>query len=426
MYRSKSNSRYRTIILLLFLFAMPCYANIFECVIKENGGDYNSLSTWESAIDSNLISTRTLVFYFSSITGTMIDNATLTGLTSLATGTLLHATTYYMALKNINGIFQSGETVYRTLSVNFVVLSDSGNPFSAYANIQSSWTNVDSSAVDINGWTTGISNFIKIYTSNSARHSGVWNDTTYRLVNSVGYGSITFTEENIIIDGLQFRNASTVEGACVYDVDTVENPPCNFTVSNCILRHEGEPSANSRGIFFRGNGSAGIWKVYNNVLQHLNPAIIDFGPATNGSTFYIYNNTISSGIFNAFSDGFNAKDVIYLKNNISTVKGTCYPSWTAIIKSTHNLSLDATSPDTAYRSLYPTFISDTTDFGLVNTDTSSYNNGWSLNPDYSGGPDITTDIANVLRKSTPDIGSREIAAITSIVVKKKRIGSYIQ
>lgn len=58
------------------------------------------------------------------------------------------------------------------------------------ARIEGTWTNPDSTALNISGWTTDVTHFIKIYTAPDARHSGVWNATKYRLVASVSLGVI--------------------------------------------------------------------------------------------------------------------------------------------------------------------------------------------------------------------------------------------
>jgi len=51
----------------------------------------------------------------------------------------------------------------------------------AVARIEGVWTNPDTTAVTIDGWTTDATRYIRIYTTLEARHGGVWSDAKYRL-----------------------------------------------------------------------------------------------------------------------------------------------------------------------------------------------------------------------------------------------------
>ena len=84
----------------------------------------------------------------------------------------------------------------------------------------------DSTAVTINGWTTGPDNYIRIYTpvsssevGTSQRHNGTWDTSAYRLEvtptadwqNNIEIGG----DQYVRIDGLQFYRTSDYQGACV-------------------------------------------------------------------------------------------------------------------------------------------------------------------------------------------------------------------
>ena len=72
-------------------------------------------------------------------------------------------------------------------------------------------TNPDDNYVTIDFGTTGVDNYLQVYTPvgeaesiNSQRHSGVWSDEKYRLVTSGP--SLMILESNIIIMGLTLNN----------------------------------------------------------------------------------------------------------------------------------------------------------------------------------------------------------------------------
>ena len=51
----------------------------------------------------------------------------------------------------------------------------------AIAQIDGAWNSPDTTAVAIDGWTTSAINYIRIYTTEEARHDGKWSDNAYRF-----------------------------------------------------------------------------------------------------------------------------------------------------------------------------------------------------------------------------------------------------
>ena len=73
--------------------------------------------------------------------------------------------------------------------------------------IDGAWTSDDTTKADIANYTTGINNYIHIYTTAAARHSGKWDDTKYRIVYSNGSAiEIGSGAGYITIEGIQIES----------------------------------------------------------------------------------------------------------------------------------------------------------------------------------------------------------------------------
>jgi hypothetical protein len=78
----------------------------------------------------------------------------------------------------------------------------------AVVEIGGNWTGTDIVDTNIDGWTTSRNNYIHIFTTGTARHSGIWSDNCYQLTISASAGSIAgiyVPEDNTKIEGIQFR-----------------------------------------------------------------------------------------------------------------------------------------------------------------------------------------------------------------------------
>ena len=175
----------------------------FVTTIKQSGGDFSSLSSWESTLSDggnmDLTAATTKVFSHSGISGSISAGSTVTGETSEATGTAVYTTSSQILIKSISGTFQSGEDVEVDAS-NYVTISSNGDSPIVVAKIDGAWTSADSTGVTISGWTTGANNYIKIYTTAAARHDGT-PGSGYRLTSSTSK-TIHDYEAYIRIDGL--------------------------------------------------------------------------------------------------------------------------------------------------------------------------------------------------------------------------------
>ena len=112
----------------------------------------------------------------------------------------------------------------------------------AVARIEGTWTNPDTAALVINGWTTGPDNYIKIYTASEARHSGVWNAGKYRL-ETTDIDAFSIQEDYAKIDGLQIRVINP--SAPRKEFFSYYNQNGEITLGNSIIHGSG---SNSVGI----------------------------------------------------------------------------------------------------------------------------------------------------------------------------------
>jgi co-chaperonin GroES (HSP10) len=288
----------------------------FEATVMASGGDYASLSAWESGVETDLTSAATLVFSHGGVTGTIADDASVTGATSSATATVVHATTTQILLESISGTFQSGEQVQVDGS-NHVTISDNGNPAIAVAKIDGTWSSAEANFIDIDGWTTGHDNYIHIYTTETARHDGKWSDSAYRL-SRTNADLMDIGEEFVRIDGLQFYHEVTSEywpGTLSLEFDNLDS---DIRISNNIFWASWTyTSATTSGtIIGHGFSDDSNKRIWNNLfIDATTPN------AQNSSSLYlstghsfVYNNTFHNcdrGMTNSGGTG-----TLYIKNNV--------------------------------------------------------------------------------------------------------------
>ncbi len=114
-------------------------------------------------------------------------------------------------------------------------------------------TGADTTAVTVNGYTTGSSNYIRIYTpvgtddsNTSQRHGGKWDDTKYRLTTSAWNGINIYNQQGYTqVDGLQLYNSG---GGAPRGFSSEDY--ANIYLKNSIVRRSG--TAIGRGINIRG------------------------------------------------------------------------------------------------------------------------------------------------------------------------------
>ena len=299
----------------------------FVCTIKESGGDYSSLSAWEDAIECDLTSAATKA-YSGSKTGTVSDGDSVTlyrdGSSQGVTATCLHATSSQILVKDISNTsfsFQSGDQ-WRVDSSNYFQISDTGASPIAVAKIDGTWTNADTSAVTIDGWTTDANHYIKIYTTPEARHDGKWNTNKYRLETS-DVDCITNYESYVRIDGLQIKLTTSTEQYAVWMKCSSGNS--DIRISNNIIRGVVSGGSYVTGINFWNSASGTVGKIWNNIIYGFkgDSTRVGISDWEADATLYIYNNTISDcykGIYRYAGTLTAVNNAVF--NNVDDFDGT--------------------------------------------------------------------------------------------------------
>jgi len=260
---------------------------------------------------------------------------------------------------------------------------------SAVAEIDGTWTSPDTTAVTINGWTTSATNYIKIYTTATARHDGTAGSGYILRADH----SLYIIESNVWIDGLEIDN----DGGANWTIDCRwASQAGTIKISNNII-HNGT----SIGMYLDENSNNLIFNVWNNIIYDFDTGIHWQGDA-GGS---VYNNTI---INNTTYGIYGVLETFNLKNNISSGNGTDYYHVGNTTYS-NNISSDATSPDGAsFQNQTVSFVSTTSgseDFHLSSSDTSAKDAGTDLSADANLA--FTTDIDGDIRSGSWDIGADE-------------------
>jgi len=279
-------------------------------------------------------------------------------------------------------------------------------------------TAADTTAVTIDGWTTGAQNYIKIYTPNntsteanqSQRHSGKWDTGKYRLEIGNSFG-IRNNEPHLRIDGLQIRVTSTNASSQAVIRQEYATGLVNSELwfSNNIIRgFSSNTYSNHHGIQLYDSGN-GIVYAYNNIVYDIRTTSGNAHGIQGGDsdyTFYVFNNTVYNcniGIYNI------ASNLVVAKNNIAYNNTDNYYGTSFHASSTNNLSgptqTDApgTNPQNAKT---VSFINEPAkDFHLSPSDTSAKNMGADLSAD----PNLP--IANDIDGHTrPTLGVFDIGA----------------
>ncbi len=307
-------------------------------------------------------------------------------------------TTSYNNQNNVASFMSFGaETASSSVSgssVNYCVLSNAGNPAIAVAKIDGGWTNADTNVLDVDGWTTGEYNYIKVYTTESARHRGKWDEGKYRIESA---DTAIFLFENYTnIDGLQIQINSVGDEQGIF----VGGSYC--TINNNIMKDVGVSTQwDSGGII---NWDTEPSYIYNNIIYNFNLGI----DAQNGH-LYAYNNTVNNCrdlCFDATYLGITAKNNIALNCGNNCFDGSPYSD------SSNNLSSDGTAPGSySLTNTSVTFVDEANDdFRLMPEDTGAKNIGANLSSDATSS--FATDIEGQARyDGLWDIGADEAPTI---------------
>ena len=371
--------------------------------VMQTGGEYNSLASWYAAMTANggldLTSSSTKVFSHGGITGSIPDGTFVTGSISGATGIAVHVTTNKILIKNITGTFQSSEKVQVDLS-NYVTISNVGDSVILAAKIDGAWSAPETTNIlSLDKVTTSATNYVKIFTTTTARHNGKWSDTAYTFA-PTSFGHFDIKDDYVDVNGLQIlapsENSDVVFASDPADVQSL------ITISNCIF------SGGGNGARLMSVTRGGTTKLWNNLFFDWTGQGTGIDLNYNAQA-YLYNNTIYGmgiGIANDNSDGSGQ----HLINNLANNNGVDYAGNFAS-DSANNLSMDASSPNPSFQNKTVSFVDPgNKSFFLSSADTVAIDQGANLSADAN--ISFNTDIAKNTRPQGAawDIGANEYAA----------------
>jgi len=245
----------------------------------------------------------------------------------------------------------------------------------------------DTTAVTVTGYTTGASNFIKIYTPNnttneanfSQRHNGKWDDDRYALSGG-SLNTLTIQQSYTKIMGLQVTSSSTAWTTIVFgpDYDYVEFDSCiskNTGTGYAIQLYGTDGSSVKNSIFYGSSASRVVALRFGGSVQNV-----------------FYNNTVygSGGSENGiYTEGYSP----LIKNCIvQNTGGSAYAS-SFDSASNYNISDDSSNTGGAQDQI-ETIVSfadaANKDFHLSPNDTAAKNAGADLSADAN--LPVTTDI----------------------------------
>ncbi|MFH0891344.1 MAG: right-handed parallel beta-helix repeat-containing protein [Candidatus Falkowbacteria bacterium] len=315
----------------------------FVATVMESGGDFSSLSSWEAANDVDLTATTTMVFTCSTMNGDWPTDSSVVGTTSfaVASSTTFSTSSMQIMLYNIaSSTFVTGEKVIiqgGDGSSNYCILGNAGNYPSAAAKIDGAWTVADTGYVNFNGWSSDKYNYIKVYTTSSARHTGVWNEQKFRFVHPGK--PILINEDYVTIDGLQIETSGT--GNYDWAISNYPNYTASgFIISNNIIRSSNTVGSSNSAIPLASmNGDI---FVFNNIIYNFRDSAIVMDYADTDGHLYIYNNiVVDCGI----GIDTNQENITLVSNNLVL---SCSQDFAGsfISSSSNNISSDSSAPGT--------------------------------------------------------------------------------
>ncbi len=265
----------------------------------------------------------------------------------------------------------------------------------------------DTKNVQIDGWTTDSTRYIKIWTdpSESYRHSGKWTTGNKYRLQVASFHPIDVSENYVKIIGLQIALNTTTTHRGVYH-NISEN--ATIEISHCIIRSM-QPASAQYGIY-TGVPTTGtqVFKVWNCILYDWYRGINSRG---NGATVtvYAYNVTLhgcSTGLY-TFNGEIVAKNcLISATDAVNAAAGSITTTYCACTESGGLSGTGCRSGQTF------TFVDEANDdFHLSSSDAGAKDYGTDLSGDSTIA--FSDDIDGETRSGTWDIGADEYVAAGS-------------
>ncbi len=212
----------------------------------------------------------------------------------------------------------------------------------------------------IDNFSSEDNNYLKVYAPSLAsevsltqRHSGFWDNTKSRIEVSDYFGAIYIPSGtcmnclSIRMDGLQVNNTNTGAGPGYGVYFNSRSSEDIFYFTNNIIKKTVE----QKGVGIRIRSGNGASYIINNIIYGFDIGISHYFQSGNGSSTFIYNNTIDDSLLEGLVlGGFGSNDTAYIKNNIfKDAINEDYKIQSGIenLSTDTNITYDATSPDGA-------------------------------------------------------------------------------
>ena len=267
----------------------------------------------------------------------------------------------------------------------------------------------DTTPVEVNGWTTDVTRYVKICTPTAERHGGKWNDTKYMLegvVLGVG-GSVLKLSETALVEGLQVSFTS----AGYQFVQGIYSNGGNYAdISKCIVKAIVSGGTNA---CIRNNASI-PFNVWNNIVYD-NVGFASAGIREHAASGMAqsYNNTA----FNCYY-GYDGSGV--QKNNLA--QGCTNGFWGSFSGTSTNNCSDIVSDAPGLNPVTGNVVfvdEGNDDFHLDESDTVAKDAGVDLSADAD--LPFSDDIDGDTRSAPWDIGADEYASLPISAVQESRI-----
>ncbi len=399
-------------------------ATDFTVTIKSSGGSYTTLSSAETAGESDISTsvTTSQVFAISEASEAVIpDGTAIKGQTSGATGTLIHATTTQVYIISVSGTFQAENIIKTDDSGSTITLDDTGDVIDNFI-FECHAQDLDDNFA-LTGWTTGSTigtHGVTITVPVGQRHDGTDRDLSGQGFKISSSGNVVIrTGTNLNSFTLEWVN---VEGINQSMVSIAKDANSKHLMRQCVLSRTGT-TGNLIALVFDG-GEATIENCIVTVADYrgldsrstvkLTMSHCTFAGENSDATFGILlDNDNIDVIKNTVSAGFVTQEYFQgsgsgrLHRNNATTDGTYTAEDTDASDSITVIAADE-------------FVSVSE---LLNTADFHLKSGGNLE---AAGEDslLTTDIDDDTRATTPDIGADEfvvaVAAADSIIALLRR------
>jgi len=299
--------------------------NSSEQINRTKPTSSTNIATTNGSIEGNIGDGNTKFVIKTANGGTPADTFFATGVTSVH-----HE---WASLADFESYFTDGNHISNTSLVSADVIAyaccyyDHANPT----------TNPDDNAVTINFGTTGVSNYLQIYTPvggaesiNDQRHDGSWDTTKYRLDTSATAAVSVYNQENNVrVEGIAFKSTSgktairnSIEAGEVYYSNNVITIVSGVSYDSGINIMTEEDAGGTVKVYIFNNVIYGFADTSTNQGIHVG----DDG-ADETVEVYIYNNTISDNYHGIRNELGSASHIDELKNNaifnsVDDIEGT--------------------------------------------------------------------------------------------------------